>query len=119
MTTNITLGNQAETLVADSLIQQGYKIIARNYKERWGEIDLIGLKDDLLIFVEVKMRSKYYFDLAQVVTESKQQKIMNTASTFIADHNYHDKSCRFDVALVQLENNTPQITYLPDAFSQM
>jgi Holliday junction resolvase-like predicted endonuclease len=65
------------------------------------------------------MRSNYFFDLDQLITPAKQRKIMNTASLYLATNNYHDKSCRFDVALVEIENNYPRITYLSDAFSEM
>lgn len=119
MLTHLDLGAQAESLVAHSLEQQGFKIIERNYKKPCGEIDLIALNADFIVFVEVKMRSNYYFDLDQLITPSKQRKIMNTASIYLAANNYHDKSCRFDVALVEIENNQPRITYLSDAFSEM
>src|SRR5581483_5462846 len=105
MADHLELGSQAESLVAKKLEQQGFSILERNYKKPCGEIDLIALNSEYILFVEVKMRSKYYFDLEQVVTPAKQKKIMNTASIFLATHNFHDKSCRFDVALVEIENN--------------
>lgn len=117
MTDRSILGAQAETFVAQSLEKKGFKIVERNYKKVYGEIDLIALKDKLLLFIEVKMRSNTYFDLAQVITPSKQKKIINTASMYIEQHKYYDKDCRFDVALVELQNEQLQLTYLADAFT--
>jgi uncharacterized protein (TIGR00252 family) len=117
MATHIARGNRAESLVAHSLEKHGFKVLERNYKQPFGEIDVIAQKDELLVFVEVKMRQKSYFDLAELITPSKQHKIIATAETYLAQHNYHDKTCRFDVALVEMHENEPKITYLADAFS--
>ncbi|MCX5922240.1 MAG: YraN family protein [Candidatus Dependentiae bacterium] len=115
---NTQLGSQAEELVALQLTKKGFAIMELNYKQKFGEIDVIARKDSLLIFVEVKMRTNNHFDLAEVITHSKQQKIIRTASHYLAYNKYEDSECRFDVALVQLENNMPQITYIPNAFEK-
>jgi putative endonuclease len=114
MTTS--LGNQAEQLVAQSLIKNGFTIVERNYKKSFGEIDVIAQKGQLLAFVEVKMRTRSYFDLADVVTPAKQKKIIRVASEYLVRTQQDDKECRFDVALVELENNQPTITYITNAF---
>lgn len=116
MAIHLELGSQAEQLVAHHLEKQGFAIVDQNYKKKFGEVDLIALKADLLIFVEVKMRSKSYFDSAELITRSKQRKIINVAHEYISRHKHYDKTCRFDVALVELQENNPHITYLPNAF---
>jgi putative endonuclease len=116
MSITATLGTHAELFVARQLQAQGYKILEHSYKKKYGEIDLIASKKDLLVFVEVKMRTTHHFDSAELITPSKQRKIINTAHTYLARNNIDDKDCRFDVALVGVENNDFTITYLENAF---
>lgn len=112
------LGVYGENLIATKLEHEGFKILARNYKKRSGEIDLIAAKQSLLVFVEVKMRRSPLFDLAEVITRSKQQKILTVAKQFIVTHNHKDSMCRFDVALIEMRNAIPHITYIPNAFGE-
>ncbi len=58
---NKTLGNLGENLAADYLIKQGYKIIKRNFRTRYGEIDIIAQDKDTLAFIEVKTRKSSSF----------------------------------------------------------
>lgn len=109
------LGDHAETLVAQHLQKQGFTILERNYRKVYGEIDVIACNKNLIVFVEVKMRTQQYFDLAQLITYSKQKKIMNVAQIYLAQHNTAS-SCRFDIALVAMYGDTPEITYIQDAF---
>ena len=74
-----TLGNQGEKLVADELQKQGFTILARNYRKQFGEIDLIASKKNLLIFVEVKLRSSSTIDLAELIVPVKQRRISAAA----------------------------------------
>ena len=108
------LGQQGEDLVARTLEQQGFVIEARNYRKRYGEIDLIASKKELLIFVEVKRRAQKYFDLEYLITPSKQRKIIMVAKEYIVRYNQDQKVCRFDVALIVGD----QLTYLPNAFNE-
>lgn len=111
-----SLGTHAELFVAQQLEAQGFAILEHNYKRKCGEIDLIATKKDLLIFVEVKMRSARYFDPAELITLSKQKKIIKTASEYLARNNITTKDCRFDVALVELWSSEFFMAYLTDAF---
>jgi len=108
------LGNAGEDHVARELEQQGFTIEHRNYRKRYGEIDVIASKKDLLVFVEVKRRKKAYFHLGELITWSKQRKIVMVAKEYIARYDHADKVCRFDVALI--EGDT--LTYLPNAFTE-
>ena len=119
MTIHLMLGSQAEQFVARHLEKQGFTILDQNYKKKFGEIDVIAIKADLLIFVEVKMRSKSYFDSAELITVTKQRKIINVAYEYISRYKHDDKTCRFDVALVGLQENNPHITYISDAFGDL
>jgi putative endonuclease len=108
-----TIGNEGENRVAQQLECEGFAIVARNYTITTGEIDIIARKDALTIFVEVKTRSTAAnFDLSEVISRSKQKKIMYAAKHWIMRHPSTTSSYRFDVALIVHE----EVTYIPDAF---
>ncbi|HVW99666.1 MAG TPA: YraN family protein [Candidatus Babeliaceae bacterium] len=112
------LGAQGEHYVAQFLEKQGFTIVALNYRQRYGEIDIVATKGDLLAFVEVKARSQILFSLSEVVTVTKQRKIIKTALQFIRQYEQaRNKIWRFDVALVDLKNEKPAISYIPNAFT--
>ena len=109
-----TLGNLGEQLVVDYLEKQGFSIVARNFRVKEGELDIVAMKKELLACVEVKTRSNIYFTTSSVITPSKQKKIITAAKYFKAYHGYIDKIVRFDVALVEYQSGT--ITYIDNAF---
>lgn len=98
------LGELGESLVADWLQQQGWRILARQWHSRWGELDLVALHPDpCLAFVEVKTRGQGNWDDTGrlAITAQKQQKLWRTAELFLAQHpQYAELPCRFDVGLV-------------------
>lgn len=98
-TATAALGQWAEQQAAVILRQQGFDILWRNYHSFYGEIDLIVSRGQELVFVEVKARSKSRYGRAQeVVSLSKQQKIIRTASIFLNQYAaYANFYCRFDV----------------------
>lgn len=108
------LGNAGEELVATYLKKQGFFIVARNFRIKQGELDIVALKGDLLACVEVKTRSTIYFATSSVITISKQKKIVTAAKHFCASAGYLDKAIRFDVALVEYQSGA--ITYIGNAF---
>jgi len=110
------LGKTGEEIVVTMLEQKGFSILDRNYRKRYGEIDLIASKGDLLVFVEVKMRKNPKFDLEYLITYSKQKKIVTVAKEYIARYNHDQKTCRFDVALIAGTKENHKLTYIPNAF---
>lgn len=111
------LGKEGEERVAQYLEGHGFSILAKNYTRATGEIDIIATKKELIVFVEVKLRTKSFFDLSDVITHSKQKKIIGVAKYYLANNNEHEaKSGRFDVALI--DKATGQLTYLADAFRE-
>ncbi len=108
-------GDKGEERVASFLETQGFTIVARNYQKPYGEIDVIAQCDDLLVFVEVKTRTKELFDLSELITPSKQRKIIATAKAFISEYRHDDKVCRFDVALLE-DNVDGKMSYIDNAF---
>jgi putative endonuclease len=109
-----SLGNKGEDLTSSYLIDKGFSILARNFTTRTGEIDVIAAKNNLVLFVEVKTRSHTYFNMSEIITPTKQRKIILTAKQFILKHQLSEKAYRFDVALITHTNQ--KITYLENAF---
>ncbi len=90
-------GKLGEQYAAQQLLHKGYSIVAVNYFSRYGEIDIVAIKDDILAFVEVKTRAKSYVASGlEAVNISKQRKIINTAKLYMAEHQT-DLQPRFDV----------------------
>lgn len=108
-------GAHGEQLVCNHLQKAGYTIKARNYAKRYGEIDIIAAKDDVLAFIEVKNRVNPLFDMTELITPSKQRKIAAVAKAFLADYHTTQITCRFDVALV---THSSEIMYIENAFTQ-
>lgn len=110
------LGDKGENFVAQWLKNKNFRIVAQNYKTKYGEIDIIAQKNELLSFVEVKTRKTKYFPISSVVNYRKQRKIINTAKCFMCQNNIFDRVCRFDIAEVLMISNGIEIKYIEDAF---
>jgi len=117
MSYRIDKGKEGELFVAQHLQKDGYKIIAQNYRKRFGEIDIIAKKHDTIAFVEVKWRNNPRIDSAELIGPSKQKKIISIAKEFLSKHTQLDVVCRFDVALVEYNNNSLNLQYIPNAFT--
>ncbi len=111
------LGSEGEQLVGRYLEEQQFSIAAYNYALRWGEIDIIAVRGELLIFVEVKLRQRHYFHLSEVVGRDKQKKIIKTARAYIAYQRLQDRVYRFDVALLEKQESNYTLTYIANAFT--
>ena len=99
-------GAEAEDRAASFLAQQGLDIVARNYRTRFGEIDLIARDGAVLVFVEVRMRSSEGFGgAAGSIDSRKQSRIVAAARQFLAGLT-REPPCRFDV--VTLEGGAPK-----------
>ena len=107
--------NSGERAAAKFLIKNKYKIIEQNYRCRLGEIDIIAMKDDILVFVEVKQRKNSDFgNPSDFVDFRKQRKIRKTAEIYLLK-NKIKPVCRFDVIEVLGEKNF-EITHIKNAF---
>ncbi len=109
-------GDRGEALAAEYLRENGYEILASQFRCRFGEIDLIARREDILCFVEVKLRSDLRFGLPRdFVTVTKQRRVRTTAAFYMTRH-YPDLCARFDVAEVYDDETPPRIEYIEDAF---
>ncbi|MDD3149519.1 MAG: YraN family protein [Candidatus Gastranaerophilales bacterium] len=105
---NKITGNLGEQLAADFLIKNGYKIIERNWHfSRIGEVDIIAMHKDTLIFVEVKTRKTANFGHPlEAITYAKTNQLRNLASAFIQENtNIKYKNFRIDAIGILLSNN--------------
>ena len=111
------LGDHAEQTALQFLLRQGLKPITRNFRGRGGEIDLIMLHADCLVFVEVRYRSSSRFsNPAPTVDRRKRQKLVRTAALFVASsHEYACHTMRFDVLAIAGRGNA-SIEWIRDAF---
>jgi len=109
-------GSWGEEQIIQYLKNRGFTFITRNFKTRRGEVDLIVAKDDLFAFVEVKTRNNPQFEVATVVTQSKQRKIIMACKEFLLKNQISEKVCRFDVAVVIVNSEKVTIEYIENAF---
>ena len=97
MSKSSDLGAWGEKRAAEYLMRKGYLLLERNYRSRYGEIDLILEDGEYLVFAEVKLRKNdRYGNPAAFVTGKKQEKLRLTALTYLQSHPT-DKQPRFDV----------------------
>mgnify|MGYP000414802939 CR=1 FL=1 len=107
------LGNRAESAAFDYLIKQGLRPVARNFRCRGGEIDLIMEKKNLLIFVEVRLRlNAGYGSGADSVSLSKHNKIITPSKRYLQTSGHQWESYRFDVISIG-----KQVDWIPGAFT--
>lgn len=113
------LGKQGEEFTQQWLKKNKYTILAINYRTKRGEIDIIARHKNVIAFVEVKLRSHNYFQLSQVITLTKQKKIIACAYDYIMRHAIPTSSCilRFDIALLHYDGSF-SLEYIPNAFTQ-
>ncbi len=111
-------GKQAEDIAAAYLKKQNIKIITRNFHSRFGEIDLIGLDKEILIFIEVRYRrDEQLLKAIETIDQNKCKKIIRTSEAFLNKHKkYQSHYCRFDVLTITNELNDPAIMWIKDSF---
>jgi putative endonuclease len=112
------LGQSGEDLAAEFLSKNGYAILTRNYRCRYGEIDIIAKFRDVLVFIEVKTRKgEAYGSPAAAVTHRKQRQISKTAQYYLNERNLFDAPARFDVVSIAIApDQRIRIEILPNAF---
>ncbi|HEV7392117.1 MAG TPA: YraN family protein [Burkholderiales bacterium] len=109
-------GVEAEAMAAAFLERQGLTILARNYRCRLGEIDLIARDREATVFVEVRSRASAAFGgAAASITAAKRQRLLKAARHYISRQRSVPQ-CRFDALLI--EGDPPRIEWLRDAFGE-
>ena len=121
-TNKAEIGAFGEEYTVKYLKKQGYKILDRNYHSRFGEIDIIASKKDIIVFIEVKTRSENaIYSPREAVDFHKQQKCIKTAQTYLVQ-NRVELQPRFDVSEILLQNREDnklrlkEFNYIENAF---
>ncbi|MEW6264717.1 MAG: YraN family protein [Thermodesulfobacteriota bacterium] len=111
------IGRRGEEAAAVFLRQRGLKILERNFRTRYGEIDLICLDGPRVVFVEVKTRTSHAFGPgSEAVNRVKQRRLSKAAQHYLLSRRWQDKPARFDVLSINLVRGEPHLEYLMDAF---
>lgn len=114
---NLNFGKRGENAAADFLKRNGCKILKRNYRNKFGEIDIIAKDKDTLCFVEVKARSSLLFGLPQEsVNIFKQNQMAKAALIFLKENKLLEEKARFDVISVINTEQEPRISLIKNAF---
>lgn len=91
-------GIEGEKMAAKALKKKGYKIIEKNYRSKFGEIDIVAEEKGCLVFVEVKRRSSTAFGGSfGAIDEKKKMHLIRSAQCYLKSHNCLDRRARFDV----------------------
>ncbi len=115
--TNRCLGKQGEDLALAYLARQGYCCIARNFRTRFGEIDIIARDGGTLCFIEVKTRAGGSCGRgAESVIRNKQRHMALAALQFLQSRNMLDAPCRFDVVSIDQAQQGPEFDLIRNAF---
>ena len=116
---NKEIGSYGETLARDFLINGGYNILDMNYRNKYGEIDIICRKNNLIIFCEVKSRYTNSFgNPIESVTYYKQKQIIKLSEIYLLYKKYHSHNVRYDIIEVIFNNQNAsfKINHIKDAF---
>lgn len=116
---NSSLGKLGESAACGELRRRGYEILARRYRTRYGEIDVIARHGPTLVFIEVKLRTSAVCGGAfEAVTPAKRARLIRMALDYLGRRRrLADAPCRFDIAGVSEDGQGGlRVEILPDAF---
>ena len=114
---NQTVGKWGEDIAAQYLLDDGYRIIKRNFRALRGEIDIIAQKGNQRVFVEVKSgNSRKYWLPEERVTSRKQQQLYRIAGLYIQYDQVWQGEYRFDVIVVDGHSGKYDIRHYENAF---
>lgn len=110
-------GIRIEGLVALELVRRGYRIIARNYRKPWGEIDIVAINGRQIVVCEVRSRSRgATADAVESVGIEKRNRIRKTTESYLQECPFPYDEVRFFVAAVVTVGDRPEIEIIEDAF---
>jgi putative endonuclease len=126
MSTTKGIGDAGETIAADYLREEGYRILDRNYRFERSEVDIVCYDPGAsgaeaggeIVFVEVKARSGLGYGAPEAaVTDEKQQSILKVSRAYLYERRMEGAPCRFDVVSVVLNQEAdPDVEHFPNAF---
>ncbi|HVN81481.1 MAG TPA: YraN family protein [Terriglobia bacterium] len=112
-------GDRGEWLAYHYLRGQGYRIVARQYRRSFGEIDLIGWEEDILCFIEVKLRTRLdHGRPEEAVNRRKKRQICRVARDYRRRYKLHDINYRYDIVSISGRLETPHFQLIRGAFCE-
>jgi len=115
------LGRSSEDAAVNLLERRGYRVIARNFRKPFGEVDVVAFDKDTVCFIEVKARRSGNFGLPQeAVSPFKQKRIMRVALAFLKERRMLERKVRFDVVALacSAEGRAYRAEIIKAAFSE-
>jgi putative endonuclease len=111
------VGTSSEEAAWRHLERAGYSLVARNFRSRFGEIDLVVERAGVVVFVEVRSRrGERYGSALESVDRRKQRQIGRMALEFVARRRLLDRRARFDVVAIEWQDGEPRIDHVENAF---
>lgn len=112
------LGHLGEDIACNYLEKNGYKILARRYRYRRAEIDIIAQKERTLVFIEVKTRRHQVFGYPEeAIKKTKKNKLRGAAAGFLSQRKEKFNDLRFDIlSIIFKSENNFEIAHFEDAF---
>lgn len=112
-------GNFAEEIAENYLAKNNVTLLSKNFHCRFGEIDLIALEQDILIFVEVRYRkNEHVLSAIETIDQRKCNKIVTTSEYYLNKHKkYQSYQCRYDVITLTGEIDKPVVEWIKNAFA--
>jgi len=118
--TKIATGAQGEKIAADFLKKNGYKIIDKNFRCPFGEIDLVATEKREIVFIEVKTRKSTKLGYPeQAVGIRKQRKLSQLAQWYLLKRKIADTQARFDVVAITILSSGNEIKLFKNAFDYL
>ncbi len=116
MQEHLRIGKYGEGLACLFLKEKGYTILETNWRFSRAEVDIIALKNDVVIFVEVKTRSDVFFGQPEDSINEKKERLLFDAAGAYLDQNDWQKAMRFDIVAIHLKGiKNYKITHFEDA----
>lgn len=114
------IGNEGENKAVEFLLRNGYELLHKNWRTRFGEIDIIVKKDNLIVFVEVKSLPKGNLDyLSKVLNKDKQERIIKTSKRFLLNNRQYSNSyIRYDVIVIDMPGMS-EVYHIENAFMEL
>ena len=113
----VAFGKIGEDLACRELERRGYAILARRYRRRSGELDIVARDGATIVFVEVKARGGRAFgEAAESVTAIKRRRIVHLALDYLVHHRLTGRPCRFDVVGIHREGDRVRVEVYQNAF---
>ena len=112
-----SVGRKGEELAARYLAGKGFRVLERNYRAHRGEIDIIAMEGEVLVFVEVKtVRGTSFGEPQTRVDFRKQQQIGKVAGAYLQEKDLGEIDCRFDVIAITSGGRDSRVKHIRDAF---